>query len=377
MDYRDSAEEAVFRKELRSWLAHRAGEARVNERGAEFAYDLYDRTWHTDLYEGGWMGLSWPVAYGGRGLSSIYEAILNDEVGAFSAPDVPHVGFLGRAILDFGTEEQKASFLPGLLNGSQTWCQGFSEPGAGSDLAALSTRAERTTGGYVITGQKVWTSRAQFADYCLILARTDPAAPKHRGISCFVLEMKQPGVVVKPIRQITGSQAFCEVFLDEANCPEENRIGGEGEGWRLAMQTVAYERGPADVGFISRYRRLLGQLEAGVHEPNAAKAVELGRLYVSVETLRLRVLESLSRRVNGNRPDATSSIDKLLMTETEQLIGKALFDFAGAVPILDANVQELYRYLYSRASSIYGGSSQIQKNIVAERVLYLESGPRA
>ena len=184
--------------------------------------------------------------------------IFNEELGRAGAPPAPHVGFLGRAILLFGTDAQRSRWLPSLLSGEEAWCQGFSEPGAGSDLGALATRGTLEDGRWTITGQKVWTSDAQHADWCLLLVRTEPDQPKHRGISCIVVDVHQPGVTVRPLRQITGDSEFNEVFLDEATAPADHLVGERGQGWALAMATLGYERGPADIGFTSRYERALG-----------------------------------------------------------------------------------------------------------------------
>lgn len=374
MDYRDSESEAEFRRALRAWLAAYMASDETNAREEEFKYDVYDADWHRRLYEGGWMGLSWPPEYGGRGLTPMYDAILNEEVGRAGAPQVPHVSFLGRALLGFGTEEQKRRYLPGLLSGATRWCQGFSEPGAGSDLAAMRTRAERRGNRYFFSGQKVWTSRAQFASKCLLLARTDPSVPKHRGISAFVVDMQQPGVVCRPIRQITGSRVFCEVFLDDASAPEEDRIGAEGQGWELAIRTLAYERGPADIGFISKYQRMLAQIEAEyLRQGSSASAGPelIGQIHASIEALRLRVVESLAERATGREPGPESSIDKLLMAQTDQLLGRVYLEQRAADAVLGLAPQAIYSYLYSRAASIMGGTAQIQKNIIATRLLGL------
>ena len=374
MDYRDSPDEADFRANLRAWLSTYMGRDREKPEDDEFKYDVYEAEWHKQLYDDGWMGLSWPCEYGGRGLTPIYEAILNDEVGRAGAPQVPHVSYYGRAILDFGSEKQKRRYLPDLLSGNTRWCQGFSEPGAGSDLAAMRTKATRRGDRYFFSGQKIWTSRAQFASKCLLLARSDPSSAKHKGISAFVVDMDQPGVECRPIRQMTGSQAFCEVFFDDASAPLEDLIGEEGQGWTLAMQTLAYERGPADIGFISKYQRLLVQIEneyAGRAVESSEASTTLGRLHVSIEALRLRVLQSLSDRQRGREPGPESSIDKMLMAQTDQLLGRVYYDLYAADACLGLAPESLYTYLYSRAATIYGGTAQIQKNIIATRLLGL------
>ena len=226
-----------------------------NDSAAEHAFNI---GWQRSLYAGGWLGLSWPVEYGGRGLNPFYDAILNEELGAAGiAHAAPPVGWLGRAILAAGTEEQRRRHLPSLLNGETSWCQGFSEPGAGSDLASLRTLAQRDGEVYRVTGQKLWTSGAQFADWCLLLARTDRDVPKHKGITAFTVRMDTPGITVRPFKQAWGGTRFCEVFFDGAEVPVGDRLGDEGEGWPLATVVLAYERGPSELGVVATFRAAL------------------------------------------------------------------------------------------------------------------------
>lgn len=376
MDFRDSPEEAAFRERLRAWLADNM--PRDPLPAADEERNRFEREWHRALYRGGWLGLSWPRSVGGQELSPIFEAILNDELGEAGAPPAPS-GFLGRAILQFGTPEQQAAYIPGILNGEVQWCQGFSEPSSGSDLASLRTRAQRVEGGYLITGQKVWTSRAHWSDWCLLLARSDPNSKRHRGISCFVLSTSTPGFNARSITQITGDGRFAEVFLDEAFVPENQRIGPEGGGWQLALTTLAFERGPADIGQVGRLRRKLGQLDALLaampHDPEASAKVE--RCHVLVEALRLKVLASLSARLGGRNPGAEGSIDKLLMAQVDQHLAHAKMDLLGATPLVgEEAADDLYDYFWSRAATIYGGTAQIQRSIVAERLLGLPAPRR-
>jgi alkylation response protein AidB-like acyl-CoA dehydrogenase len=375
VNFEDTTEEAVFRQTLREWLAEHAPQGARPLGGAERAE--FWSAWHRLLFRDGWMGLSWPLAYGGRGLPPIYEAILADEVGAAGAPPVPHVGFLGRALMHYGTDEQRRRYLPGLLSGEEAWCQGFSEPAAGSDLAALNTTAELVGSGtdaeYVVSGQKVWTSDAAWADRCLLLVRTDPSAERHHGISALIVDMRSPGITVRPIRQINGDEEFNEVFFDEVRVPTDRLVGRPGQGWQIAMTTVSYERGPADVGFSSRYGRTIGQLAAAAAKRPATPASKraLARAYVHTEVLRLHVLRSLSYRLAAGPPGPESSVDKLLSTSTEQLLHQVAMDLHGAAPLLGDGGEVLFDYFYSRAASIAGGTSQIQRSIVAERLLGL------
>ena len=370
MDFHDSAEEAAFRGELRAWLADNIPDPPGDSEAERVAHAI---DWHHRLAAGGWLGLSWPVDSGGRDLPPAYEAIFNEELGHAGAPAAPHVGFLGRAILLYGSPEQRQRWLPGLLSGDEQWCQGFSEPNAGSDLGSLSTRATLDDGRWAINGQKVWTSDAQHADWCLLLVRTEPDEPKHRGISCVVVDMHQPGITVRPLRQITGDNEFNEVFFDDATAPEAHLIGRRGGGWQLAMTTLEYERGPADIGFISRFYRALGDLErrAAVAGDVALRA-RVARAFVHLEALRVQVLRSLSRRLDGSTPGPEGSIDKLLMVRAEQNLHHVVIDSLGAEVFAGpARQRELGEYLFSRSQSIAGGSQEIQHSIVAERLLGL------
>lgn len=372
MDFRDDPAAAAFREELRAWLDEHAPRGPAPTHGPARA--RYWNDWHRALHDGGWMGLSWPVEVGGRGLPAVYEAILNDEIGLAGAPPVPHVGFLGRALLHFGSPEQQDRHLRPLLSGDEIWCQGFSEPGAGSDLAALATRAVLDGDHWVVDGQKVWTSDAAWADRCLLLARTDPQAPPHRGISVLIVDMRDPGVEVRPIVQSNADTEFNEVFLTGVRVPVADVVGRPGEGWTIAMTTVGYERGPADVGFSSRYVRTLTELvEIARGRPDLGPAgrLALARAHVAVQVLRAHVVRSLSARRDDTAPGADGSVDKLLSTRVEQLLHHVALDLAASDPTDPGAPEALAQYLYSRAASIAGGTSQIQRDIVAQRLLGL------
>jgi alkylation response protein AidB-like acyl-CoA dehydrogenase len=281
------------------------------------------------------------------------------------------MGFLGRALLHYGSEAQRARFLPGLLSGDEVWCQGFSEPGAGSHLANLAAKAVPGEGGYLVSGQKIWTSDAAWADWCLLLARTDPEAPRHRGISALLVDMHSPGTEVRPIVQVNGDQEFNEVFFTDVVAPPDALLGRAGQGWAIAMTTVSYERGPADVGFSSRYVRTLRALEAvaATIGPTEPQRLALARAHVEVEVLRAHVLRSLSARDDGNVPGPEGSIDKLLATRVEQRLHHVSLDLHGPGVLTGSEPEALSEYLYSRAASIAGGTSQIQRTLVAERLL--------
>jgi alkylation response protein AidB-like acyl-CoA dehydrogenase len=374
MNFNDGPDEAKFRQELREWLEKNAPSKDVAEdRGLEG--NRAKMQWHRQLYSGGWLGLSWPKNYGGRELTPIYDAIVNEEIGAWGVP-MPAIGYLGRAILEYGTDDQREEFLPPMLRGDQQWCQGFSEPDAGSDLASLRTSAEQQGEIYVVNGQKVWTSRAQWSDWCLLLCRTNPELSKHKGISCLVFDMRSPGVTVRPLLQTWGDSEFSEVFFDNLEVSVGQRIGAEGDGWAIATTVLAHERGPSDIGLISHFFHLIDQFEImndnGPDDRRDEFSRRIADALVSVSACRLYILKSLSQRAKGVPPGAEASVCKLLMTRVEQEIGTLALDLAGSAPVLGEDQQTVFHYLRSRAASIFGGTEQIQRSIVAQRVLGMQ-----
>jgi alkylation response protein AidB-like acyl-CoA dehydrogenase len=336
--------------------------------------------WHQSLHAAGFFGMSWPVAIGGQELPSVYDVILDEELAAAGAPPRPSLGYLVEGILEHANADVQARFLPGIVNGRERWCQGFSEPDAGSDLASLRTRADRDGDEFVITGHKVWTSYSDDADWCLVLARTDHDVPKHKGISAFAVPMHQPGIEQRPLRMINGiTKEFGEVIFDGARVPAADMIGDPGRGWALAMTVVSHEREPGELGFAGRYTKLVSQLTKKVKaEPSAYSAEqvrELGWAMVEAEMLRLHVCRRLSDRLAGISHGPEGSVDKLLMTQAEQAVGHAAVAIGGAGhggpgPRGDDDTW-LKVYLYSRAQSVMGGTSQIQRNLVAQRILGL------
>jgi alkylation response protein AidB-like acyl-CoA dehydrogenase len=374
MDYRDTPEEADFRARLRAWLADNVptGWRDIHDHAE---HDRMYRAWHRALYAAGYMGMSWPKEYGGQDLSPVYEAILNDETGNADAPPVPSVGYMGRAIFTYGSEEQKKRFLPPLLNGEVRWCQGFSEPEAGSDLASLRTRGELHGDHYVVNGQKMWSSGGIYSDWCMLLVRTNHEVPQHQGITCLLASMHSPGVEARPIVLANGNPETAEVFWDGVEVPAENRLGNEGDGWRIAMTTVSYERGPGDVGTVAHFRRNLRQIErmaaarGRVGDRQVREA--LARAYVYGEAQRLNVAEQLSKRVSGHLPGPDASVSKQLWTQAEQYLQHVAMDLAGADGLTGADPDRLVEYFMSRPISVYGGSAQIQRNLLAQRVLGL------
>ncbi|OBG33002.1 acyl-CoA dehydrogenase [Mycobacterium alsense] len=379
MDFNDSAPEAQFRAELRQWLSDHAADAAIPDDPAARA-DAQN-AWHQTLYEAGYIGLSFPVEYGGHGKAPVYEAILNDELGRAGAAPIEGVGHLSNALRLFGTDEQRDTLLPGLLSGRVRWCQGFSEPEAGSDLAGLRTRAElMDTGGrevFRVNGRKIWTSFGAVADWCFLLCRTEPDAPKHLGISVLLVPMSTPGIEVRPIVNAARNREFTEIAFDNVDVPAGNLLGKRGEGWSIANQLLAYERGPSDINWIGRLKTQLRRLEEDVRvgwlEDSPSARARLGQAYVELRALQIKVMRSLTDRQNGRLPGPEGSVDKLLMTRADQFLAHVMMDLSASGPLLTEGL-EWDIYVWSRAAGIYGGTAQIQRNIVAQRVLGL---PRA
>jgi alkylation response protein AidB-like acyl-CoA dehydrogenase len=376
VDFTDTEQEANFRAELRRWLSEHAADAAIPEDPAARA-DAQN-AWHQTLYEAGYIGLSFPVEDGGHGKPPIYEAILNDELGRAGAPPIEGVGHLSNALRLFGTARQRADLLPGLLSGRVRWCQGFSEPEAGSDLAGLKTRAEAIDldGQHVfrVNGRKIWTSFGTVADWCFLLCRTDLDVAKHAGISVLLVPMSTPGIEVRPIVNAARNREFTEITFDDVDVPSENLLGERGQGWAIANQLLAYERGPSDINWISRLsmqlRRLEDDVRTGRLDDSPAARARLGQAYVELRALQVKVQRSLTDRQHGKPPGPEGSVDKLLMARADQVVGHAMMDLRASGPLLTEGL-EWDIYVWSRAAGIYGGTTQIQRNIVAQRVLSL------
>jgi alkylation response protein AidB-like acyl-CoA dehydrogenase len=373
MDFADSAEERAFRLHLREWL--RDNNPGLPPSSTADEYWAGQAAWHQTLYDAGFFGLSWPTEVGGHGLPSVYDVILDEELIAAGAPPRPSVGYLVRGLLEHGSTDVRQRFLPRLVSGRDRWCQGFSEPDAGSDLASLRTRAEREGDEYVITGHKVWTSYSDTADWCLVLARTDPNVPKHRGISAFAVPMRQTAIEQRPLKMINGiTREFGEVIFDGARVDAANMIGEPGEGWRLAMTVVSHEREPGELGYVARYGKLVNALAHEVRDRpdrfGPEQRQELAWALVEAEMLRCHVNRRLSARLDGLTHGPEGSVDKLLMTWVEQAVGHAALSIGGVAPAAGDDTW-LRVYLYSRAQSVMGGTSQIQRNLIASRILEL------
>ena len=373
MDFSDSPAEAEFRLRLRAWLAD--NDPGLPASSTDDAYWAGQARWHQSLHEGGFFGMTWPTAIGGQDLPSVYDVIVDEELAVAGAPPRPSLGYLVEGILEHGNDDIRQRFLPGIVNGRDRWCQGFSEPDAGSDLASLRTRADLVGDEYVLTGHKVWTSYSDDADWCLVLARTDHDVAKHRGISAFAVPMRQPGIEQRPLRMINGiTKEFGEVLFDGARVPALNMVGEPGEGWPLAMTVVSHEREPHALGYAGRYEKLVRDLSGRVRaEPqryDAEQRTALAWAVVEAEMLRLHVCRRLSDQLDGISHGPEGSVDKLLMTWTEQSVGHAALSIGGSA--WDGGDDTWLKvYLYSRAQSGMGGTSQIQRNIIAGRILDL------
>ncbi len=389
MDFSFTAAEQAFADEARAWLAANVPPAwrrdhcwtRVEDRQwIEIA-----RPWQRRLYEGGWAAISWPRAHGGRGASVVerwlFELAL-DEVGAPRPPAQSYVDLIGPALLAHGTPEQQRRFLVPMISGEELWCQGFSEPGAGSDLASLRTRGERRGDAYVVSGQKVWTSNAEIADWCFLLCRTEPDAPKHKGISLLLVDMRTPGITVRPLVQMTGDAEFCEVFFEDVRVPADRLLGAPGAGWGIAMGIVAHERGPMWTFIFQRkIRRALLDLLARVREhPATAGALadpvvrqRLAQAHIEVELLKLAGYRSLTTLLRTGHPGEASSLEKILGSETDQRLRDLAQGLFGPWGALDDG-PAARAFLYSRGLTIMGGTSEIQRNVIAQRILGLPRG---
>ena len=360
MDFRDSPDEAAFRERLRTWLAAHAKE--FSGSGDEYWLRMAD--WHRALYDNGFFGLSWPRDWGGQDLAPVYDVIVDEELVRAGAPPRPSVGYLVYGIGAHASDELRKRFLPGIINGTERWCQGFSEPGAGSDLASLTTTARLEGDNYVVNGHKIWTSYSDVADRCLLLARTDPEAKRHRGLSAFVLDMKQPGVQQRPLQMINGvTNEFGQVFFDDAKVPADRMVGNPGDGWAVAMTVVGHEREPSTLGYAARYGKLVREL---LSRNDGEVSEELAWAAVQSDMLTHHVRRRLSEQLDGVSHGSEGSLDKLLMTWVEQSVGHAALAVTGT-----RDPDLLSAYLYSRAQSVMGGTSQIQKNIIASRILGL------
>ncbi|MGH9018310.1 MAG: acyl-CoA dehydrogenase family protein [Acidimicrobiales bacterium] len=394
MDLTTTPDQEDLRRQLRAWLhEHLPWEYGVGlpPRFADLAEEVaFGRRWQADLAADGWVGVTWPTAYGGRGLGPAENFVVQEELASARAPELVGrigVNLAGPTLLAHGSEAQKTRWLPSVLSADELWCQLFSEPDAGSDLAAVRTRATRTGGGWILDGQKVWTSYAQFADWAVGLARSDPDAPKHRGLSFFVVDMHAEGVEVRPLVQLTGEAEFNEVLLHEVFVPDDQLVGAEGAGWRVAGSTLSHERGvnPRQlVIHMQHLEELLRAAAALAAYDDERLRPRLAQAYVEVRLFQLHNWRSLSKLERGLEPGPEGSILKLYWSEMSKRLHALALDVLGpAAPLWrqaadnpgDGSWQRAW--LYYQASSIFAGTNEIQHNVIGERVLGLPREPEA
>jgi alkylation response protein AidB-like acyl-CoA dehydrogenase len=396
MDFSFSAAEESYRAQVRTWLAaHTPAWWRDRDRGAFNQDNQFEelRAWHRQLYEAGYISPAWPVEYGGQGRTQVENAILQEELTRMDAPPTVNglgINLAGAAIIHHGTREQQQRFLRPMLRADEIWCQGYSEPGSGSDLASVQTRAELRGDRYVVNGQKIWTSGAHRADWNFCLVRTDPAAPKHDGIGFLLISMRSPGIEVQPLEQINGARNFSQVFYTDVEVPAENMVGSPTEGWRVANTVLGYERGAGTLSRSLRFRHMLDEVVALAQKQHAGGEPrsrdprvrqELAQLAIDIEVLRLLGLRQLTELVSKGKHGPESSIQKVYYSELEQRLARFANDLLGPYGQLwrgSARAIENGRWsveeVSSRSHSIYSGTNQIQRNIIAERVLGLPKG---
>jgi alkylation response protein AidB-like acyl-CoA dehydrogenase len=389
MDLTLSPSEEEFRDEVRTWLRENHPGPEPEGAGLDEVM-TFRRAWQLKLHEAGWAGISWPKEYGGRGATMIEQAIFAAEATRQEAPAPANVLGLamgGPVVIAHGSDEQKARYLEPILTGEEIWCQGFSEPESGSDLASLKTRAVKDGDEWVVTGQKVWTTFAQYAKWCMLVARTDPDAPKHQGLTYFLMDMEQDAVQTRPLVQITGEGEFNEVFFEEARVPDANVVGGVGNGWAVAITTLMNERAGLAFGAISQIQNSLGRLSKLAQETpsNGASAADdsyfrqrIAQLHIEVETMRLNAYRGLTKTMQSGIPGPEGSLGKWQWADINQDLTELALEIEGAYSQLARGSEHAvdggawqYSFLRSRANSIEGGTTDILKNIIAERVLGL------
>jgi alkylation response protein AidB-like acyl-CoA dehydrogenase len=391
MDFASSPAEEAFRTRIREWLRANLpdgwGTPGFPKPTTAAEKVAFARQWQRKLYDGGWAGISWPREFGGQALSPLEQLLFREEYFAAGAPDMIDIAIglnlVGPTLIHHGTEAQKQRFLDPLLRGDEVWCQGFSEPGAGSDLAALRTRGDVQGDRIVVNGQKVWTSYARFAEWCILIVRTNQTASRHRGLTFVLLDMKTPGITIRPIVEMTGVAWFNEVFFENVVIPREMVVGEIDRGWDIAITTLSHERGT-----VVPYQRLKHQLDGVVDlarrlgsSTDPIVRQRLARLAMDVEILRLSTYRSIGRIMRSGQPGPEGSMLKLLWSELEQGIMEAASSISGAYAQLDEHAPRAhdagrwqYGYLWSRAATIYAGTSEVQRNVISQRVLGLPRG---
>jgi alkylation response protein AidB-like acyl-CoA dehydrogenase len=377
VDLRDTPEEAAFRAELRAWLETNLPEERRGGRGGAERYgDSFGREWSKLLYEGGYAGLTWPKEYGGAGAPYSFQAIFYEEMARANAPGhvgVIGLGMAGPTIMAHGSEEQKQAHLSKILSAEEIWCQGFSEPDAGSDLAAAHTRAERRGDVYVVNGQKVWSSFAHIADFCILITQSDPDGPRYQNLTYLIVDMHAPGVEVRPLRQITGEAEFNEIFFNDAEVPVSNRLGDEGQGWQVAMTTLLHERGTLGFALTAALESSVNKLlEVARERVNGDEGTRerIATEWIELQALRYTNYRSLGTLQRTGIPGPEGSAIKLRWSEQNQRLTKLGRELLGPEGILDDGWWH-HQQLRSRGNTIEAGTSEVLRNIVSERVLGL------
>ena len=401
MDFTFTTEELAFVDEVRTWLhEHMVGDFKTMSGKGLTGHDDVDPelqiAWERELARGGWLGIDFPASIGGRSCSLVEQVLFHKTYVECRAPGrIPNMGvtLLGPTLMAFGTDEQQQRFVPKILSGEELWCQGYSEPDAGSDLSNVKTRAVLDGGSWVINGQKVWTSLAQFADWVFVVARTEPGSERHRGLSYLLVPMAQPGVEIRPIIQITGGAEFNETFFSDARTDENLVVGGVGNGWKVAMGTLGFERGASTLGQQVSFRQELDELLALARSTGRADdpvvRQALAQAYLSLEILRYNQLRMLTALSQDGVPGPEASIGKLYWASWHRSMGELAMLVRGSSGMVaddggyaghDGEAYPLDRlqrtFLYSRAHTIYGGSNEVQRNVIGERVLGLPKEPR-
>ena len=393
MNFDFTTEENRFRDTLRAWLDQNTPTLLGD--GPQYAdpEKRWERAmrWHKALFEAGWVGIYWPNEYGGRGATLVEQYIHEEEMDRINAPGTINpvgLNIAGPTIMQWGTDEMKHRYLPPILSGDEIWCQGYSEPGAGSDVASLTTRAEDRGDYFVVNGQKVWTTLAHRAHFCLLLCRTDPSAPKHKGLSYMLVDMRTPGITVRPLVQMTGNHDFNEIFFEDVAVPKANLLGPQNDGWRVGVTTLMFER--ITVGALlqiereaERLRELLNRPDASGRRPADDPSVRqrFAQIQTECQAASYSSLRSLTRRLKGQPPGPEGSIAKLFRTETmlrmvgfaEEVLGPYAQLVEGS-PFAVEHGRWMHSFFYARAQTIDGGTSEIQRNVIGERVLGLPKG---
>jgi alkylation response protein AidB-like acyl-CoA dehydrogenase len=394
MDFNYSPEQEAYRGQVRDWLEAHQPPPLTDEERARINEDLLwerNKRWHQQLFAGGWIGLSWPREYGGRGATFIEQVIFQQELARLNLPvGVNVLGIImnGPALMQWGTEEQKQRYLEPILKADEIWCEGMSEPGAGSDLAAIQTRADLQGDYFIVNGQKVWTTVAQRAHFCQLFVRTDPTLPKHKGMSALIVDMHSPGVTVKPLRQITGDAEFNEIFFEDVRVPKANLLGPLNGGWQVLVATLMHERfgisetvAGGDVILAQLIELAKGTVLNGVSATFDDEIRQaLAQFACELAAKKYNGLRGLTKRLKGQQPGAESSIGKLVSTELSQRMTKFAARLLGPFAALERHSSFapegdwLRRQLWSEALTIAGGSSAVQKNMIGERILQLPKG---